>query len=248
VATAAQPPGPVSSRVPRAEAVARDLEIEILCDGLSPGERLGTKDDIRQRFGVAVATINEAVRLLEMRGLIEARPGPGGGLFVANSSVRVAMKRPGLQSTWGAARYADCLVIRNALEPVVCRDAAAHHEDEDLLAMRRIVDEMDRHSDRPITYFALNWTLHRRIAKLCRNAPLHSIYLTLLDFLEDGLETSDLRDFDGRADVDVHRELVSAIASGPGDRLEAAIVAHAGVSAIQRTRRVAGRSRPSAAG
>jgi GntR family transcriptional regulator, transcriptional repressor for pyruvate dehydrogenase complex len=248
VATAAQPPGPVSSRVPRAEAVARDLEIEILCDGLSPGERLGTKDDIRQRFGVAVATINEAVRLLEMRGLIEARPGPGGGLFVANSSVRVAMKRPGLQSTWGAARYADCLVIRNALEPVVCRDAAAHHEDEDLLAMRRIVDEMDRHSDRPITYFALNWTLHRRIAKLCRNAPLHSIYLTLLDFLEDGLETSDLRDFDGRADVDVHRELVSAIASGPGDRLEAAIVAHAGVSAIPRTRRVAGRSRPSAAG
>src|SRR6478609_12186507 len=115
VTIAAQPPGSASSRVPRAEAVARDLEIEILCDGLSPGERLGTKDDIRQRFGVAVATINEAVRLLEMRGLIEARPGPGGGLFVATSSVRVAIRRNSPQATWGAARYADCLVVRNVL-------------------------------------------------------------------------------------------------------------------------------------
>jgi len=246
VAIAAQPPRPASSRVPRAEAVARDLEIEILCDGLSPGERLGTKDDIRQRFGVAVATINEAVRLLEMRGLIEARPGPGGGLFVATSSVRVAIRRSSPQATWGAARYADCLVVRTALEPIVCRDAAAHHDDEDLAAIGRIVDDMERHSDRPAPYFALNWALHRRIAKLCRNAPLHSIYLTLLDFLEDGLDTTDLRDFDGRADVAVHRELIAAIASGPGDRLEAAIVAHAEISAIQRTRRVAGRSRPSA--
>jgi DNA-binding FadR family transcriptional regulator len=248
VAIAAQPPRPASSRVPRAEAVARDLEIEILGDGFSPGDRLGTKDDIRQRFGVAVATVNEAVRLLGTRGLIEARPGPGGGLFVARSSRRVAMKRTGLRDTWGAARYADCLVVRNALEPTVCRDAALHHTEEDLGAMRRIVEEMDRHSDRPASYLALNWALHRRIAKLCRNAPLHSIYLTLLDFLEDGLDASDLRDFDGRADVDAHRELVAAIAAGPGERLDAAVAAHEGISAIQRTRRVASRTKPSAAG
>ena len=59
------------------------------------------------------------------------------------------MKRTGLRDTWGAARYADCLVVRNALEPTVCRDAALHHTEDDLGAMRRIVEEMDRHSDRP---------------------------------------------------------------------------------------------------
>ena len=47
------------------------------------GERLATKDDLRKRFRVAVATVNEAMRRLETRGLIEARPGPGGGVFVA---------------------------------------------------------------------------------------------------------------------------------------------------------------------
>src|SRR3954468_545447 len=107
LAMAVDPSSLLASRVPRAEGVARDLEAQILGDGSAPGERLGTKDDLRQRFGVAVATINEAVRLLERRGLVEARPGPGGGLFVTRSSVRVALKRGGLDGSWGA-RFGDC--------------------------------------------------------------------------------------------------------------------------------------------
>ena len=35
------------------------------------------------------------------------------------------------------------------------------------------------------------------------------------------------REFDGDANVAIHRELVEAIAAGPGPRLEAAIAAHA---------------------
>jgi GntR family transcriptional regulator, transcriptional repressor for pyruvate dehydrogenase complex len=232
--------------VPRAEAVARDLEHEILGGGLAPGERLGTKDDLRQRFGVAVATVNEAVRLLEMRGLIEARPGPGGGVFVANSSVRVALKRSGMEAMWGAARYADCLAVRNVLEPIVCRQAATHSADADVRSLRDILAEMERHTADPPKYFALSWALHRRIARLCRNAPAHSIYLTLLDFLEDGLQAADPRGFDVAADIEVHRELVDAIEAGPGPRLEAAIERHAAMPTLVRDRRTGPRTAPSA--
>src|ERR1700716_1586114 len=84
-------PSPLVMRVSRAEAVARELEREIL-EGQEPGVRIGTKDDLRTRFSVAVATINEAVRLLEMRGLIEARPGPGGGVFVSRPAARLALR------------------------------------------------------------------------------------------------------------------------------------------------------------
>jgi DNA-binding FadR family transcriptional regulator len=226
VASAAQPLTLAGSRVSRAEAVARDVEAEILGEGIPPGERLGTKEELRQRYGVAVATVNEAVRLLETRGLIEARPGPGGGVFVARSSVRVALKRDGLDGSWGNAAFADCLAVRNGLEPLVCREAAVRHTDEDIAALERILAAMERHADDPRAYFELNWALHRRIAKLCRNAPLHSIYLTLLDFLEDGLRLDALQDWDGNAHVGVHRELVAAIDDGPGPRLEAAIERH----------------------
>jgi GntR family transcriptional regulator, transcriptional repressor for pyruvate dehydrogenase complex len=247
VSSAAQTSRLATSRVSRAEAVARDVEAEILGEGIPPGERLGTKEELRQRFGVAVATVNEAVRLLETRGLIEARPGPGGGVFVARSSVRVALKRDGLDGSWGTAGFADCLAVRNGLEPLVCREAARHHADEDIHALEKILAAMERHADEPRAYLELNWALHRRIAKLCRNAPLHSIYLTLIDFLEDGLSLGALQEFDGHADVEVHRQLVAAIDEGPGPRLEAAIERHERIPTLlvsaRRTRRTDG-SRP----
>jgi GntR family transcriptional regulator, transcriptional repressor for pyruvate dehydrogenase complex len=244
VTSAAQPSRLAASRVSRAEAVARDVEAEILGEGIPPGERLGTKEELRQRFGVAVATVNEAVRLLETRGLIEARPGPGGGVFVARSSVRAALKRDGLDGSWGRAAFADCLAVRDGLEPLVCREAARHHTDEDIRALEKILAGMERHVDEPAACLELNWALHRRIAKLCRNAPLHSIYLTLIDFLEAGLDLGKLRDFDGEVEVEVHRELVASIDEGPGPRLDAAVERHAQMPALvaqaSRGRHVAG--------
>src|SRR3954465_104333 len=223
---AVDPSGLLASRVPRAEAVARDLEAQILGGGLAPGERLGTKDDLRQRFGVAVATVNEAVRLLETRGLIEARPGPGAGGFVADSPGRAAPQRGNLEATWGAARMDHCLAVRNGLEPLVCHEAARNRTAEDLSELRALVAEMERRADDPRAYFELNWALHRRIARLGHNAPLHSIYLTLLDFIEDGTAARDMARCDGTVDVDTHRELVAAIAEGPGARLAASVVRH----------------------
>src|SRR5689334_23042418 len=229
MALAAEPSSVLATRVPRAEAVARDLEAEIHGGRLSPGDRIGTKDDLRHRFGVAVATVNEAVRLLETRGLIEARPGPGGGVFVAASSVRAALRRGSVEAAWGAARIDDCIAVRNGLEPLVCREAALHRSAEDVRELRALVAEMERSDDDTVAYFRCNWALHRRIARLGRNAPLHSIYLTLLDFIEDGMR--ELRRFDATVDVDAHRELVEAIADGPGERLDEAIQRHTQLTA-----------------
>ena len=80
---------PLPPRVSRAAASRRSSRRRIARDGRRPGDRIATKDELRERFGVAVATINEAVRLLETRGVIEARPGPGGGIFVARAVRRV---------------------------------------------------------------------------------------------------------------------------------------------------------------
>jgi DNA-binding FadR family transcriptional regulator len=218
---------PLASRVTRAEAVARAVEADIAVGAHAPASRIGTKDDLRKRFGVAVATINEAVRLLEMRGLIEARPGPGGGVFAAGSQ-RVAQQRGMLGFASGRASFADCQAVRDALEPLVCREAARHHRDEDIRALRKILASMERHADDPATYLDLDWALHRRIAKMCRNAPLHSIYLTLIDVLQDASAAGSEA---GEADLAVHRELVDAIAAGEGPNLDAVIDRHTAAAA-----------------
>ena len=219
------------SRVTRAEALARTLESEIVTATLSPGQRIGTKDDLRQRFGVAVATINEAVRLMEMRGLVVARPGPGGGVFVTNPSARASFSQLILGFDWGQATLADCNEVRDALEPLICRHAARDHKDSDIRALSKIIDRMESNMDDSDRYFEGNWEFHRRLAAVCRNAPLKSIYLLIADFLQSGL--GDLEyDVIEPERIAVHRALLAAIDEGEGPELEKAMRRHAAQSPL----------------
>src|SRR5579875_2328687 len=69
-----------------ADGLVREIEDAINRDQLPAGHRIGTKQELCDQFGVAPATLGEAMRVLRARGLIEVRPGPGGGLFVAEQS------------------------------------------------------------------------------------------------------------------------------------------------------------------
>src|SRR4051794_24967838 len=113
-------------RVSRAEAVARRVAAEIAAGEIVPGQRLGTKDELRVRYGVAFGTLNEAIRLMSDRGLVAARPGPGGGLFAMAPSPAMRLSRLGLSFRDGGASAQDGLAVRRVLEPLIVADAAAH--------------------------------------------------------------------------------------------------------------------------
>jgi len=223
------------SRVTRAEALARTLESEIVTAGLAPGERLGTKNDLRQRFGVAAATINETIRLMEMRGLVVARPGPGGGVFVTSPSARANVSQLILGFSWGKATLADCVEVRNALEPLICRHAARHHRDADIRALEKILERMEQSTDDRRAYFEINWEFHRRLAMICRNPPLQSIYLLLCDFLQSGLGDLEFEVIEPER-VAVHKRLLAAIDAGEGEELESALAEHAELSPLTSSR------------
>lgn len=214
------------SRISRAEALAQSLESEILESAYTPGTRLGTKEELRRRFGVAVATVNEAVRMLETRGLIQARPGPGGGVFVSPAGARVHSSRLLLGFKWSSAEAEDCARVRHALDPIVCEDAARRRSAEDLRALRRLLDQMEKAVDDHIEYLRRDWALHRRLALISPNAPLKSVYFTLLDFQEQALESSPPGEFDRRGNLALHRMLIDAVDSRDPKALSDALRRH----------------------
>jgi DNA-binding FadR family transcriptional regulator len=215
------------ARVSRAEGVAMTLAEDITRRGLAEGHRLGTKDDLRKQYGVAAGTVNEALRILDIRGLVEVRPGLGGGVFVAVPPDEPHHGSIGLDVD-ADATIAEWREIRDSLEPVVCRKAARRCSSRDVVALRRVVDDMRAATDDPTAFMGLNFTLHRLLAEMGDNPPLTRLYLRLLEIIEAVFQDEVKRDpaYDPPVNLAIHEELVEAIIAGSPEELEKAIKRH----------------------
>lgn len=225
-----------ASRPTRAEAIARQLELEIRGGWLQAGVRIGTKDELRLRFGAAPATINEAIRLLTARGLVAARPGPGGGIFVAVPSLRLRLDNLVLGFRWEGSSVSECFEVLHAMEPLVWREAARGRRPGDLPALEKILARMEKCLESPSEFAWQHREFHRRYSEACRNRPLRGFYLLLFEFVFESLEGSaDTSNFEENLRLDslqAHRELVQALGRGEGPELEAAIERHAALTGL----------------
>jgi DNA-binding FadR family transcriptional regulator len=222
------------SRISRAEALARRLEAEILGVVVRPGDRLGTKEELKERFGVAVATVNEAIRLLQARGLVDVRPGPRGGVFAREPSPFVRLGHQVLALKHEGVAAADCLQVREALDPAVVAEAVRHRSDGDAAELQERLGRMRAARDDPTAFQRANWDLHRRIAEISPNPILRSLYTLMLDVVSSELETViPDADFAAQTDelLDLHQELVDAIVAGDQELAARAAQRHARLTA-----------------
>jgi DNA-binding FadR family transcriptional regulator len=176
------PPG--SRRVSRGEEAAAQLIR--LAQGASPGDRLGSKEELRARWPVSVGTFNEAVRIAQSRGVVTVRPGPGGGVFAALPSPTVRLGNSVLALDTGSTTVAEAMRIRDALDPLMVEDALWHASPADVHGMRSVVADMAAAVDAgdPSSFVRANWALHARIAAVSPNPLLRSLYVSLLDQIE----------------------------------------------------------------
>ncbi|MBV9440088.1 MAG: FadR family transcriptional regulator [Candidatus Eremiobacteraeota bacterium] len=214
--------------VSRAALLADEIEGAIAAGSIRTGHRLGTKDDLRQRYDVAYGTLNEALRILQQRGYVTSRTGPGGGLFatIPTSSDRLRHLLS-LLSEGGTLK--DCAEVRHALEEAIAVDATRHRARTDIPELEAIVAAMSAAMANAEAYLRENWRLHRRIAQCCRNRVLANLYITLLDANEPGpgvVAPDRERTTNAAENLGTHRELVDAIASGSAERARAAVARH----------------------
>jgi len=200
---------------------------------LKPGTRLGTKSDLRQGVGVSVGTFNEALRLLQSRGIVSVRSGPGGGVFTAVQSPIVRLGNSVLALDADETSVADAVRLRDALDPLLVEDAVWHSSAADIAAMReplRAMADAIRAED-PTAFTRANWVLHARIAAVSPSAILRSFYCSLLEIIESHtlfvvpIEQESLSaDLNER--YDLHASLVQAIENRDSDKAQALIHAH----------------------
>ena len=202
----------------RAEEVVRRIETLILERGAESNTRLGSKEQLRQSFQIAHGTMNEAMRVLETRGLIELRRGPQGGVFVAAPSIYLRLSNVFLGFRKSSDSIPQCLAVRDQLEVLTAVEAAkaAPQNQEAVRELYEILGRMYETVGTPQETLKWNWRLHRHISQMGANHVLTGIYLTLLDYIEQELtEVCPVPTY-GRSErvLQMHRDIVDAIAGG----------------------------------
>lgn len=212
----------------RAALLADHIEGAIADGAIADGSRLGTKEELRRTYDVAYGTLNEALRMLQQRGYVTSRTGPGGGLFASSPTANLRLCQLILGFREGGT-LADCAVVRHSLEEPVTLDAARSRTGTDVADLEAIMTRMTASCNDARAYLYENWQLHRRIAQICSNRILGNLYVTLLDASESQLKDV-FPDPSFVAMVDenlaAHRAIVDAIAAKSDDGVRAAIRAH----------------------
>jgi DNA-binding FadR family transcriptional regulator len=173
-----------SARLSRGESAA--AELIAIAEAAAPGDRLGSKEDLRARCAVSVGTFNEGLRIAQSRGVVLVRPGPGGGVFAAAQSPMVRLGNSVLALDGDQTSVAEAIRIRDALDALLIEDALWHASPADIAEMREILAEMASAGGRldTIAFVHANWSLHARIAAVSPHAMLRSLYVNLLDQIE----------------------------------------------------------------
>jgi DNA-binding FadR family transcriptional regulator len=139
-------------------------------------------------------------------------------VFVTQPSARAARNQLAMGFDWDRSSLDDAVEVLDALEPLVQRDAASHRTKADAAAARKLLEKMALSTDDREAYVRLSMSLRRRVAKVSSNAPLHSLYVTVVDFLEASAGDLAAGGFDVEADLASAQALVQAVAKGDGGR------------------------------
>ncbi|RFA23657.1 FadR/GntR family transcriptional regulator [Subtercola boreus] len=203
----------------RAEVLVEQVEADIRERGLKPDDWITNKEELRVGSGMARATVNEAVRLLQDRGMVVPKPGPGGGLFVASQHPIVRLGRTLLRVEDSPSSIADAIEMREELEGLVMAQAAASRTDADVDDLRMLGQSIVDSTGDAELFIHRNWALHRRIAAIGRNQVLKSTYLGLLEYVDSSSVAASREDTTDDESYFAHRialhlDLIDAVASG----------------------------------
>jgi DNA-binding FadR family transcriptional regulator len=131
-----------AGNVRRIEKIAEVIAREIVRDsrGLRPGTMLPTEAKLVERYRVSRASVREALRLLEVQGLIVTRTGPGGGPMLAEADSSHFGRMASLYFHLANATYRDTLRARLILEPVVAGIIAQEQNPQHIRALKEYLE------------------------------------------------------------------------------------------------------------
>jgi GntR family transcriptional repressor for pyruvate dehydrogenase complex len=191
------------------EEVAAQIRRQMAEGVLRPGDRLPAERELAEAFGVSRSSVRDAIRVLELAGLVEPRQGEG---TVVHELTLDSLVSP-LASVLVTRKdlLADLLEARRLIEPGIAQRAALAATEEDIEAMQAILGRQAGEIAAGRLAVEEDTAFHYRLATTARNP----VILKVIDVLMDLLQTERARSLQVRGrpkrSLEGHRRILAAV-------------------------------------
>jgi DNA-binding FadR family transcriptional regulator len=204
------------------ERVALEIVHDIVAQGLQAGDHLPLEAAMVEQYDVSRASLREALRLLEVQGLIRLKPGPGGGPVVGSVQASYLARTATLYFHLAASTYGQLMATQVMLEPLCAQMAAQNPEARE--AMKPFFQQPD--VDAEASYRDHTSTFHHEVYRLSGNPVLALVTNAITSIVSDHVVAT-MDPVELRGDIlEEHAGLARAIARGHADRAARLMAAH----------------------
>lgn len=223
---AASPP-----RQKLAELIAQQVEREIMAQGWTVGESLGTEASLAKHYGVSRAVMREAIRILEHHTVVSSRRGAGGGIAVRAPEIEAVVPVTALYLDHEGVTPAMLFEARSAIELAGVALAAERMTDEKRARLEAAIALEAKELEDPHRYLRSH-ELHVLIAELTDNHAIRLFVSVLTRLTHEQAETrfattstsAALRA--GRDISNAHRAIVDALTKGDSKLAQRRMLSH----------------------
>ena len=167
-----------------ADLVARDLRVWIVRGTLKEGDQLPTLERLAARFGVSLAVIREAVRILETEDLLEIKRGAKGGVAVKTPSLEVVSRTVGAYLQFQKVTVDDLLTARMGVEPFAAARTALKPAAKIVNTLHAAIVRADACVADPLEFASATTAFHHAIVALTGNKTLSAVHAAMLNIVE----------------------------------------------------------------
>jgi GntR family transcriptional repressor for pyruvate dehydrogenase complex len=205
------------------EEVAKQIE-RLILKKLKPGDKLPSERELAEMLQVSRSSIRDAIRGLELMGLVEPRQ--GAGTIVREISAESVVNPFANTLKQQREQVAELLDFRLMLEPPLAARAATHATEDELAEMEEILQRQDAKMKRGEAAVDEDTEFHYAIALASGNTVVLKVLDVIMDLLRDTRERS--LQVEGRAQRSLagHRRILSAIKRHDGEAAKAAMRRH----------------------
>ena len=179
---------------------------------LQHGDRLPSERVLAEQFKVSRSSVREALRSLELQGLVVSRRGSGTYINTGDLNSVLALIASSLSS--GADTLRDIFEMRHLLEPQIAFLAAQKADPQELLQMEEILEEQGRQIARGETGVNADTDFHFALAVATHNSAMVKVVSAVEDILRRSRDQSLQEPGRPQRSLASHRQILEMLQAG----------------------------------